>query len=352
MENIRVIIWGFGAMGSGMANMILKKKGVEIVGVCEKNESFFGKEMHEVLGMERGEHKPVYITDNIDQIAKEKSADVVLLATDSHTKNTMDKIRLFARNKINIISIAEEMAYPKAQEPILAEEMDKLAKENDITILGTGINPGFVLDLLVLALTGTCEKVDYVKASRVNDLSPFGSAVMKGQGVGLTEEDFNKGVETGTVVGHVGFPESIQMVGDGLGFQIDKIDQTREPIISIIERQTEYAKVHAGNVAGCRHCATGEENGVIKIDMEHPQQIHPHLEGQDTGDYIWIRGKPNINMQIQPEIPGGTGTIAMAVNMIPHVINSRAGLKTMLDLPVPRAIMGDMRDLLENQGSL
>jgi len=347
MENIKVIIWGFGAMGSGMAKMLLNKRGVEIVGVCRRNPSYVGKDLYDVLDLQRGDRNPVYITDDIESIVKSKSADVVLIATDSHTKETMDKIRLVARNGINIISIAEEMAYPKAQEPELAEEMDKLAKENDITILGTGINPGFVLDLLVLALTGTCEDVDFIKASRVNDLSPFGGTVMKGQGVGLTEEAFNKGAADGSVVGHVGFPESIQMVGDGLGFKIDKIEQTREPIVSTVERETEHVKVEAGNVAGCRHCATGEENGVVKIDMEHPQQIHPDLEGQDTGDYIWIRGNPNINMSIQPEIPGGIGTIAMAVNMIPHVINSRAGLKTMIDLPVPRAIMGDMRDLLE-----
>ncbi len=347
MEEIKVIIWGFGAMGSGMAKMLLNKRGVEIVGVCRRNKSFVGKDVYDVLGIQRGDRKPIFITDDIETLVKERSADVVLIATDSHTRETIDKIRLVVNNKINVISIAEEMAYPKAQEPEMAAEMDDLAKKNGVTILGTGINPGFVLDLLVLALTGTCEDVDYVKASRVNDLSPFGGTVMKGQGVGLTEDAFAKGVESGSVVGHVGFPETIQMVGDGLGLKIDKVEQTREPIVSNIERETEHVKVEPGNVAGCRHCATGAENGVIKIDMEHPQQIHPHLEGQDTGDYIWIRGNPDINMQIQPEIPGGIGTIAMAVNMIPHVINSRPGLKTMIDLPVPRAIMGDMRELLE-----
>ena len=189
--------------------------------------------------------------------------------------------------------------------------------------------------------------MDYIKASRVNDLSPFGTAVMKGQGVGLTEEAFLRGVESGEVVGHVGFPESISMVAEGLGWKINKIEQTREPIISTVARETKYVSVEPGNVAGCRHCAIGEVDGEVKIDMEHPQQIHPNLEGQDTGDYIWVRGVPNIDMQIKPEIPGGIGTIAMAVNMIPHVINARPGLKTMMDLPVPRAIMGDMREMIE-----
>ncbi|MEN1759245.1 2,4-diaminopentanoate dehydrogenase [Anoxynatronum sibiricum] len=346
MENVKVIIWGIGAMGSGMAKMLLEKKGVDIVGVCSRR-SHVGENLFDVLEIDAAGRQPIIVTNDIDTLVKQKSADVVLVATDSFTRDTFDKIKKVAENGINVISIAEEMAFPKAQEPELAEKMDQIAKENNVTILGTGINPGFVLDLLILALTGTCETVDYIKASRVNDLSPFGTAVMKGQGVGLTEEAFMSGVESGEVVGHVGFPESISMVAEGLGWKISKIEQTREPIISTVARETKYVSVDPGNVAGCRHCATGEVDGEVKIDMEHPQQIHPNLEGQDTGDYIWVRGVPNIDMQIKPEIPGGIGTIAMAVNMIPHVINSRPGLKTMMDMPVPRAIMGDMRDMIE-----
>lgn len=347
MENVKVIIWGFGAMGSGMAKMLLKKKGVEIVGVCDRNKARVGKDIYEVLELERGDNKPVTITDNIVDIAKPGYADVALVATDSFTRNTFDKIKLLVEQKINVVSTAEEMAYPQAQEPELAKEMDRLAKENGVSILGTGINPGFVLDLLILALTGTCEEVDTIKAARINDLSPFGHAVMEEQGVGLTVKDFEEGVAKGKVAGHVGFPESIGMVAEGIGWQIDKIEQTREPIVTKVYRETKYAKVEAGNVAGCRQCGYGYSNGEIKIDMEHPQQILPEMERIDTGDYIWIKGTPNINMQIKPEIPGGIGTIAMCVNMIPHVINASPGLKTMLDLPVPRAIMGDMRELIQ-----
>lgn len=347
MENIKVIIWGFGAMGSGMAEMLLKKKGVEIVGVCDRNAARVGKDMYEVLQMERGDRRPVIITDNIEEIAKEGAADVALLATDSFTRAAFDKIKYIVEKKINVISTAEEMAYPQAQEPELAKEMDRLAKENGVTILGTGINPGFVLDLLILALTGTCETVEHIKAARINDLSPFGHAVMEEQGVGLTVKDFEEGVANGKVAGHVGFPESIRMIADGIGWNVEKIDQTREPIVSSVNRETKYAKVEAGNVAGCRQCGYGYVDGEIKLDMEHPQQILPEMEGVDTGDYIWIKGTPNINLQIKPEIPGGIGTIAMCINMIPHVINSAAGLKTMLDLPVPRAIMGDMRDFIQ-----
>jgi 4-hydroxy-tetrahydrodipicolinate reductase len=98
--------------------------------------------------------------------------------------------------------------------------------------------------------------------------------------------------------------------------------------------------VQPGMVAGCRHIGIGYVNNKPKITLIHPQQIHPHLENVQTGDYIKIDGNPSINMSNVPELPGGKGTIAVAVNMIPHVIKAEPGLKTMLDLPVPSALMG------------
>lgn len=346
MRNIRVGIWGFGAMGSGMAKMLLKKTGVEIVSVCDMHPDRVGKSIYEVLGSEKGERCEVIIKSDANEAFTDECADVVLLATDSFTKGAFDKIKLILEKKINVISTAEEMAYPKAQEPELAAKLDEIAKANGVSVLGTGINPGFVLDLLILALTGTCEEVDYIKAARVNDLSPFGKAVMIEQGVGVTKDEFLRGVEDGSIAGHVGFPESINMITDGIGWNLEKVEETREPIMSNVYRKSEYAEVEAGNVAGCRQCGYGYVNGKVKIEMEHPQQILPHLEGQSTGDYVSIKGIPNIDLQITPEIPGGIGTIAMCVNSIPHIINAIPGLKTMLDIPVPRAIMGDMRELV------
>lgn len=347
MEKVRVGLWGFGAMGRGMAKMLLEKKGLELVAVCDLDPNKVGKSIFEVLEIERENKREVIIEADYKKAFTEKCADVVLLATDSFVKNAFNKIEYLLKNKINVISTAEEMAYPQSQSPELAKEIDTLAKENGVSVLGTGINPGFVLDLLVLALTGTCERVDSIKAVRVNDLSPFGKAVMEEQGVGITRDEFEEGVKNGTIAGHVGFPESIKMITDGIGWKLEKIEQTREPIISNVHRKAEYAEVVNGNVAGCRQCGYGYVGNEVKITMEHPQQILPNLENITTGDYITIKGTPNIELTITPEIPGGIGTIAMCVNSIPHVINAKPGLRTMLDIPVPRAIMGDIRDMIE-----
>jgi 2,4-diaminopentanoate dehydrogenase len=346
MENVKVAIWGFGAMGGGMAKMLLNKKGVDIVGVCDMHPQRVGKSIFEVLGVERGDRKDVIINPNIDEVLTEKCCDVCLCATDSYTKKAFPKLKLVLEKKINVISTAEEMAFPKAQNPELAAELDKIAKANGVTVLGTGINPGLIMDLLVVCLTGCMIDVEHIEAKRVNSLSPFGPAVMEEQGVGITVEAFENGVKDGSLAGHVGFAESIGMIGEAIGWKVEKFEQQMKPIVTDVDRKSPYGFAKAGDVAGVNMTGQGYVDGQVKIDMIHPQQIEPEMVGVHTGDYVTIQGTPPINMANKPEVEGGLGTIAMCVNMIPHVINSAPGLKTMIDLPVPRAMMGDLRDLI------
>jgi len=346
-ENVKVAIWGFGAMGSGMAEVLLRKKGVDIVGICDIHPERVNRSMFDVLGVDRAGRTDVTIKGDIHQVVSKKSCDVVLLATDSFTAKAFDKIKLILEMGINVVSTAEEMSYPKAKEPALAKEMDRIAKANGVSVLGTGINPGLIMDLLAILMTGACTDVEFVKCERVNSLSPFGPAVMEEQGVGITLDEFNKQSASGHLAGHVGFNESVNMICDAIGWKLDKpVEQTMAPIVSTVLRKTKYAEVLPGNVAGCTMKGYGHVDGKLAVEMIHPQQIEPELEGTDTGDYVVIKGTPNVNLSNKPEIPGGIGTIAMCINMIPHVINARPGLHTMIDLPVPRAIMGDMRDLI------
>lgn len=346
MKKIKVIIWGFGAMGRGMAEMLLEKKGVQIVGVCDMNPDLEKKNFLDYLDT-KTEHEAVPILSNIDQILGTNKADVVLLCTDSFVKGAFEKIKKIIMSGMNCISTAEEMSYPYASEPVLSAQIDHLAKMYGVTVLGTGINPGFIMDLLVIALTGTMIDVKHIEAKRVNSLSPFGPTVMHEQGVGITIGEYHKRIMDQKLAGHVGFKESVYMISDALGVKLDGFKQQMEPIISNVDRKSKYGEALTGNLAGINMTGQGLVNGDVFIDMIHPQQIEPEMEGVSTGDFIRLEGTPNINMAITPEIEGGIGTIAMCVNMIPHVINAKPGLKTMIDLPVPRAILGDMRDLID-----
>jgi 4-hydroxy-tetrahydrodipicolinate reductase len=166
---------------------------------------------------------------------------------------------------------------------------------------------------------------------------------MQEQGVGISVEEFETRKAANAMTGHVGFPESLSMIAAALGVKLDKIEEIRDPIISKTNREHPYATVTPGSLAGIRHQGLGYVGNETFIRLDHPQQIHPGIEGTKTGDYINIEGIPKISIATGPEIPGGIGTYAMSVNMIPHLINADPGLVSMLDLPVPRAIVGDMR---------
>lgn len=346
-EKVKVVIWGFGAMGSGMAKMILKKKGFDIVGVCDRNPDHIGKSIFSILNIDNPYEHDVFVKANIEDVVSEKCCDIVMLATDSYTKKAYDKIIWLLDKKVNVISTAEEMAYPYAKEPVLAKEMDKLAKANGVSVLGTGINPGMMMDLLVVAMTGVMEDLSEIDVARINSLSPFGVTVMEEQGVGLSVSEFNEKLNNNALAGHVGFIESVSMISKGIANELKSFKQKMEPIITEVDRKSPYGFAAKGYVAGVNMSAIAETTSGVKIKMSHPQQIEPQLGGVQTGDYIKIKGSPMVNLAITPEIDGGIGTIAICVNMIPHVINATPGLKTMLDLPIPRAIMGDVRSMLK-----
>lgn len=328
---VKVTLWGLGAMGSGIARL-LRQRNYPIAAVWEQNKDKLNRSLGEVLD-DQGPAGPD-ITEFNGKFPEK--GNLLIIATGSTVLEVAPLIRHGVKAGQNVLTIAEEMAYPWASNPEIARTLDQEAKEQGVRVLGTGINPGFVLDALVGFITTPCTQVDKVYARRVNDLSPFGPTVLRTQGVGTSPEEFNRGLETGAIVGHVGFPESVYMIAAMLGWEISRIDQVRDPIISHVSRTTPYISIEPGQVAGCNHRAKAYDGGGnLVIELEHPQQICPELAGVDTGDHITIEGTPKIQMDIKPEIPGGTGTIAVAVNVIPKLLQAEPGLLTMNKLVIP-----------------
>ena len=344
MKNVKVIIWGLGAMGGGIANMLLKKKGVDIVGAVEIGDRV-GKSMFDlpIIEVERGDRDDV-IMGSVEDVIKPGAADVVIVCTDSFTKDVFPKLKLVMENGMNVITSAEQMAYPAAQEPELAKQLDEIAKANGVSVLGTGINPGHIMDLLVLVMTGCMVDVEHILSKRVNSLSPFGPTVMEEQGIGISKEEFEARKADGTMAGHVGFAESVGMMAEGLGLTVEEFAQDMEPIQTDVDRKSPYGFAAAGSCAGVAMVADAKLSNGMEVRMEHPQQIEPEQVGINTGDYVIIEGTPAINMVNSPEVEGGLGTIAMIANSIPNIINAEPGLQTMITMPIPCAIMGDMRN--------
>jgi 4-hydroxy-tetrahydrodipicolinate reductase len=320
-------------MGQGLLRFLLDRPNdVELVGAIVTNPAKEGKTVGELLGDCECD---VRMTTDSAAVLQLKP-DVVCICTQSNLHEITDQVEPAVRAGANVLCIAETLAYPWATDSAWAERVDALAREHGVSVLGTGINPGFILDALIVMWTSVCLRVDRIEARRVNDLSPFGPTVMASQGVGTTVEEFERGVADGTIVGHIGFQESIHLIARALGWEIDDIVETREPIVSTVERSTPHVRVAPGDVAGCRHIGRGYSKGELKIELVHPQQIHPHLEGVDTGDYIRVIGDPEVSMANTPEIPGGIGTYASTGNYVPLIVEAPAGLLTVVDLPLPR----------------
>ena len=345
-EPVRVLVLGTGQMGCGIARLVLEKQGLELVGAFAKRRERAGMDVGRAIGLERD--LDLRIGGDLSAAIDESEPQVAIQATCSTVPQAVPEITELLGHGVHVVSIAEEMAYPAYRHPELADDIRALAVASGVGVVGTGVNPGFVLDLLVIALSGVCCDVRSIIAERVNDLSPYGPTVLKSQGVGLQPEAFYKGVQDGSVVGHYGFPQSIHMIAEALGWDIERIEEARAPIVSKVRRATPFVTVEAGMVAGCLHKAIAYCRGEPVITLSHPQQIQPELEGVQTGDRIEISGTPDVRLGGSPEIPGGTATCALAVNMIPRLLNAPPGLFTMADLPVPSALLGDARRRIAN----
>ncbi|MCB1985498.1 MAG: NADP-binding protein [Burkholderiales bacterium] len=338
---IRVLVLGTGQMGSGIARLLLEKPGIELAGVYARRKERSGLDLGPLIGLDIA--VGIVISNDLDATLEKIRPDIAIQATCSRVADAAGELSTLIRHGVHVISIAEEMAYPAASSPAISEQLHRLACAHRVALLGTGINPGFILDLLVIMLSGICSDIQSITARRVNDLSSYGPTVMASQGIGLSPEAFQKGLENKTVVGHIGFVQSIHMITAALGWEIERIEEKQEAIVTHVRRQTPFVSIEPGQVAGCNHTAVAYRKGKAVITLIHPQQICPSLEGIETGDTIEIEGTPNVSLSGAPEIPGGQATCALAVNMIPRVLTASPGLHTMADLPVPAAMLGDAR---------
>jgi len=339
MRKVRIVLYGVGAVGTLIAKFLLEKQGAEIVGAVDAAKDKAGKDLGEVLGLQRT--LGITVANDADMLIKQTKPDIVVHATSSFLEETYPQIAAIVKNGVDIVSTCEELSYPRSTEPKLAEELDFLAKKHDATVLGTGINPGFLMDTLVITLTAPCQKIEKIEATRMMNAATRRVPFQKKIGAGLTLEEFKQKIDHKQITGHVGLEQSIRMIADALAWKIDKIlIGPVEPVVAKQAAESKDIKVKAGNAAGLRQNAIGIMNGKEVIVLHFAAYIGAEKEY----DAVTIKGVPNINQKIEPCVHGDIGTIAMIVNSIPKVINAKAGLLTMKDLPVPSAATEDMRD--------
>nr|MDO8099847.1 NADP-binding protein [Candidatus Njordarchaeota archaeon] len=333
-----MILFGIGAMGGRIAKFGLDKRGLEIVGAIDIAEDKVGKDLGEVL--ELGKMLGVVVTDDPVDLFSKVKANIVVHSTTSYLRDVYPQIAKCVEAGINVVSTCEELSYPYYKYPELAYEIDELAKKNGATVLGTGINPGFLMDTLPIVLTGLCQEVKTIKVTRMMDSSKRRIPYQKKIGTGLTPEEFKRMIEEKKITGHVGLIESIAMIAGALGWKLEEIRQLKpEPIIADRKTVSPYTTVKPGRVAGLRSVAYGAKGGRKVITLEFVS----HASVKEEYDAIAIEGVPNIYQKIEGGVHGDIGTVATIINSIPKVINANPGLVTMKDLPIPSAITEDIR---------
>src|SRR6266852_1122669 len=253
-KKIRAIQYGVGPIGASIARLMREKQAIEIIGAIDTDPAKVGRDLGEIVG---ANDAPWGVTVSADaNEVLEQNADVVIHSTSSSLAKVMDQLLMCLKAESSIVSTCEELSYPFRTHPELAAKLDSAAKESGVALVGTGVNPGFIMDKLVVTLAAVSQRIEHVKALRVVDASKRRLPLQKKIGAGMTVEEFRAQVAAG-VIKHVGLPESVAMVADSLNLPVEQITETIEPKIATERVQTEYLTVEAGQAAGVHQIARG-----------------------------------------------------------------------------------------------
>jgi 2,4-diaminopentanoate dehydrogenase len=326
-KKIRAIQYGVGPIGASILKLLREKDAVEIIGAIDHDPAKVGKDLGEALGATDAPWG-VKISGDAKDIL-EQSADIVMHTTSSALPKVMDQLLACLEVGSCVVSTCEELSYPYRTYPELSAQLDKAAKDNGVALVGTGVNPGFVMDKLLITLAAVSQRIEQAKAVRIVDASKRRLPLQKKIGAGLTVEEFKSRVAEGTIK-HVGLPESVAMVADALGLRVDEITETIEPKVATERVQTEFLTVEPGQAAGVHQIARGLSDGKELIYME----LQMYVGAKDPSDSVTLKGHPDINLTIPGGTHGDIATGSVAVNSILAILEAPAGLRTSKDLAI------------------
>jgi 2,4-diaminopentanoate dehydrogenase len=326
-KKIRVIQYGIGPIGASIAKLMREKQAIEIVGAIDTDPAKLGRDLGEVVGADDAPWG-VKVSSNVQEVL-EQSADIVIHSTSSSLSKVMDQLLACLEAEACIVSTCEELSYPYRTHPDLAATLDAAAKDWGVALVGTGVNPGFVMDKLVVTLAAISQRIEHAKATRVVDAAKRRFPLQKKIGVGMTVEEFRAQVAAG-VIKHVGLPESVAMVADSLNLPVDEITETIEPMVAKERVQTEFLTIEAGQAAGVHQIARGLAGGKELVYLE----LQMYVGAKESADTIELKGHPNISLVIPGGSHGDIATASVVVNSIPVILDAPAGLRTARDLPI------------------
>jgi len=333
MPNIRVMHVGLGPIGSAVLKQLAGRRGFKVVGGVDVDPAKVGRDLGDVAGLPQ--RLGIKVSADIVKAIKSAKPDVVVLCTSSSIKQVLPQLEAILKAKKPVVTTTEELSYPGYTHIRQARLIHGWAKKAKVAVLSTGVNPGFVMDALPIAMTAVCDRVDRVVVNRIQDARMRRLPFQQKIGAGLTTEQFHKKVRDGSVR-HVGFTESIAMIADALGWTLDRITDNVEPKLASVTTSSEFLAVDPGYVCGIVQDGVGYRKGdpAIRLHME------AYLGAPESYDSIEVDGSPRLAVKVVGGIHGDVATTSIVINSIPKILAAAPGLHTMRDLPLPSFFPG------------
>lgn len=333
-----IAVCGFGSFGRELAADVTAKPHHDLVSVVDLDPELVGTDVGTVLGRDE---LGVTVTDDLEAALQRTAPEVTVVGTASRIPDVEDPITTAVRANSNVISTAEELVFPHGKHPDVERRLDEAATDEGVTIVGGGINPGFVLDRLVVALSGPCRSIGHVHARREADVRRYEWSVEKLRdyyGFGLPVEEYLEKRADGGAPGHLGMAESAHMVADALGVDVDDVTEYHHPVLTESGIETSTLDIDPNTVRAARDEVHVTVDGTELIHLETTLGFFP-----DGGceNRIVIDGTPPIDCSFDPEIESKNGTVGCIYNAISPVVDGPAGLRTMNDLEVPSYTFSD-----------
>jgi 2,4-diaminopentanoate dehydrogenase len=339
----RVALCGLGSIGRAAARLLLDhRSGYELVAAATKEPADIGRPLGEVVEAQAGAVGPV-VADDLSHVLAARP-DVVVYATGSFIRDTVDDVVACARAGVSVVSPCEELAFPFNRFAEQAQAIDAAAREGGATVLGTGVNPGFIFDAMLATASGAAWDVTAIRGRRTVDVAGFGENIHLRLGIGYSPQQFERGHSDGSIAGHVGFPESIEMVCERLGLRLDgPVEETFEPMVAQTAAPTRYGVVPAGKTEGFVQRAVGRVDGEPRVQLELVLHLRPAEQGMTSVDHFELDGVHPIRVTLDPGMDAIPATSAVLVNSIPAVLAAAPGLRSVKDLPAAAAWLGGLQ---------
>ena len=330
---VRVCLYGLGAIGTSVARVLLTQPGFEITCVVDNDPAKVGRDLRSILRLK--DASGVLVSDDAARALATGAPDrpdVVIHCTGSRIAEIAGQLTGILDAGIPCVTSCEEMALPEAADAGLAAELDRRARAAGVALLAAGVNPGFVMDALVLALSGATVDVTHISVERVLDPLQRRRAFRRKVGLGMTHAEAARLVEQGRM-GHIGLKQSALLIARGMGWRLTNIEETIR-ILCEDDTPTTRSRRHPrpdASVTGLvQTLAAGDgQRELLRMEMVMAAGVEaPH-------DAMTITGNPDLNLWIQGGVPGDQATVACLLNGMTQVIAApRPGLLTLLDLPL------------------